>query len=325
MPRNRDGSASDDAPGYSLAAGDLTAVFLPGQGMLGASLRHRGEEILRRVEDLEQAAAKGSSAGIPLLHPWANRLSGTSYRAAGHDVVLDPRSPLLHLDARGLPMHGVPWSRLAWKVMGAGSNRLIASLEWKRTELLAIFPYPHVLEMETELQPGGLTITTTLEAGREGPVPVSFGFHPYVGLPGLPRAQWTLSLPAMRRFELDSRGIPTGEDTTFEGFDGPLGDAVFDDGFALAGAGAAFTLSGRGRKVTVDFISGYPFAQVFAPAGQDLIALEPMTAPTSALTTGRGLPIAAPGERFSAVFRLYVEDASESALGGRDWRSRAAS
>ena len=90
--------------------------------------------------------------------------------------------------------------------------------------------------METELQPGGLTIATTLEAGREGPVPVSFGFHPYVGLPGLPRAQWTLSLPAMRRLELDSRGIPTGEDTAFEGFDGPLGDAVFDDGFALAGA-----------------------------------------------------------------------------------------
>mgnify|MGYP003694207855 CR=1 FL=1 len=69
-------------------------------------------------------------------------------------------------------------------------------------------------------------------------MPVSFGFHPYVGLPGLPRAQWTLSLPAMRRLELDSRGIPTGEATAFEGFDGPLGDAVFDDGFALVGAGA---------------------------------------------------------------------------------------
>ena len=91
-------------------------------------------------------------------------------------------------------MHGVPWSRLAWKVMGAASDRLTASLEWP---------------------------------------------------------------------------IPTGEDTTFEGFDGPLGDAVFDDGFALAGAGGAFTLSGRGRKVTVDFVSGYPFAQVFAPAGQE--------------------------------------------------------
>ena len=222
-------------------------------------------------------------------------------------------------------MHGVPWSRLAWEVTGAASDRITARLEWNRADLLAIFPYPHVLEMETELQPDGLTIATTLEAGREGPVPISFGFHPYVGLPGLPRAQWTLSLPAMRRLELDARGIPTGEDTAFEGFDGPLGDAVFDDGFALAGAGGAFTLSGRGRRVTVDLVSGYAFAQVFAPAGQELIALEPMTAPTNALTTGRSLPIAAPGERFSAVFRICVEDASESALGGRDGRRRAAS
>ena len=58
-----------------LVVGDLKAVFLPGQNMLGSSLRHRGEETLRRVDDLERAAAKGSTAGIPLLHPWANRLS----------------------------------------------------------------------------------------------------------------------------------------------------------------------------------------------------------------------------------------------------------
>ncbi len=307
----------------TLVAGDLAADIRPDQGMLAASLRHRGEEILRRVDKLEQAAAKGSTAGIPLLYPWANRLAGTAYKAAGREVVLDPGSPLLHLDGRGLPMHGVPWSRLAWEVTSAASDRITARLEWNRADLLAIFPYPHVLEMETALEPGGLTIAMTLEAGREGPVPVSFGFHPYVGLPGLPRAQWTLSLPAMRRLELDPRGIPTGEETPFAGFEGPLGDAVFDDGFALAGAGGGFTLSGRGRRVTVDLISGYPFAQVFAPAGQELIALEPMTAPTSALTTGRSLPIAAPGERFSAVFRICVQDASEPAVGAGDWRRRA--
>ena len=76
-----------------LSAGDLEAVFLPALGMLGASLRHRGTEILRRVEDLEDAAAKGSTAGIPLLHPWANRLDGLRYRAAGREVVLERSSP----------------------------------------------------------------------------------------------------------------------------------------------------------------------------------------------------------------------------------------
>src|ERR1700726_2144413 len=69
-----------DPTARTLLAGDLEAVFLPAHGMLGASFRHRGVEILRRVEDLEAAAAKGSSAGIPLLHPWANRLAEPRYR-----------------------------------------------------------------------------------------------------------------------------------------------------------------------------------------------------------------------------------------------------
>src|SRR3954447_19339278 len=105
-----------DSSARTLVAGDLRAVFLPDHGMLGASLRHRGVEILRRVEDLEAAAARGSSAGIPLLYPWANRLAEPRYRVADKEVVLDLSSPLLHLDAHGLPMHGVPWSLLPWVV-----------------------------------------------------------------------------------------------------------------------------------------------------------------------------------------------------------------
>ncbi len=52
----------------TLVAGDLEAVFLPDHGMLGASLRYR-VELLGRVEGLEAAAARGSTAGIPFLHP----------------------------------------------------------------------------------------------------------------------------------------------------------------------------------------------------------------------------------------------------------------
>ena len=102
-----------------LSAGDLEAVFLPDRGMLGASLCWRGVELLRRIDDLEAAAAKGSTTGIPLLHPWANRLEGLRYRAAGRQVVLDPASPLLHFDDHGLPIHGVPWTKLAWEVTAA--------------------------------------------------------------------------------------------------------------------------------------------------------------------------------------------------------------
>src|ERR1700745_1061246 len=103
-----------DPSARTLVAGDLQAVFLPDHGMLGASLRYQGVEILRRVEDLEAAAARGSSAGIPLLYPWANRLAEPRYRVLGKELVLDGSSPLLHLDEHGVRMHGVPWSLLSW-------------------------------------------------------------------------------------------------------------------------------------------------------------------------------------------------------------------
>src|SRR5436305_9262878 len=108
VTRSRSSDFLEDSTVRTLVAGDLQAVFLPNQGMLGASLRHRGVELLRRVEDLEAAAARGSSAGIPLLYPWANRLSEPRYQVVGQQVTLDMSSPLLHLDEHGLPMHGVP-------------------------------------------------------------------------------------------------------------------------------------------------------------------------------------------------------------------------
>jgi aldose 1-epimerase len=298
-----------DPSARTLIAGDLEAVFLPGHGMLGASLRHRGAEILRRIDDLEAAAAKGSTAGIPLLHPWANRLAGARYRVAGQEVALDPSSTLLHFDERGLPMHGVPWSRLAWEVTEAMQDRLSARLDWTRSDLLAVFPFRHRLELAATLNSGSLTLETTLAASADSPVPVSFGFHPYLGLPELARAEWRLERPAMRKLVLDRHGIPTGEEEPLGGFAARLGELDFDDGFALLEDHASFSVAGAGRRISVELLAGYCYAQVFAPKDKDYIALEPMTAPTSALTSGRGLRLVEPGGTFRAGFRIHIEAA----------------
>jgi aldose 1-epimerase len=276
--------------------------------MLGASLRHRGVELLRRVEDLEAAAAKGSTAGIPILHPWANRLGGLSYRVAGTEVTLDPSSPLVHLEEHGLPIHGVPWSRIAWELIAAEPTRLVARLAWEREELLAIFPFRHQMELTATLDPSGLTMETTLRAGPHRPVPVSFGFHPYIGLPGLRREHWHLALPAMQRLALDEQGIPTGAESPFEEFHGALGQAAFDDGFALPHKGLSPSLAGAGLRITVELVAGYRYAQVFAPADKDYVALEPMTAPANALRSGLGLRLVEPGGAFRATFRIRVDE-----------------
>jgi len=291
---------------HLLTAGYLRAEFLPAAGMLGASLRFRGVELLRRVDDLDAARTKGSTAGIPLLYPWANRLSSLQYHAAGRQVSLDSSSPRLHFDDHKLPMHGVPWSQLQWNVISSHTDALTARLDWFSQELLAIFPFPHHVEMAVRLRPLDLEIQTTVFADSGSAVPISFGFHPYFGLPGIPRTEWALNGPAMRKLALDEQGIPTGAETPSTPLATLLGNSGYDDGFALSGEQATFSIDGNGYAIALEFKSGFHFAQIFAPKDKEFIAIEPMTAETNALCSGKGLRVIAPGEQFVASFRIEV-------------------
>jgi len=82
-PGYNDALLALDPSARTMRSDGLRAVFLPGRGMLGASLQHRGEELLGRLEDIASFAQSGRTCGIPLLHPWANRLGAMRYRAAG--------------------------------------------------------------------------------------------------------------------------------------------------------------------------------------------------------------------------------------------------
>ena len=295
-----------DPTATRIAAGDLEAVLLPGHGMLGISLRHKGIELLRRIDDLKTSAANNQTAGIPFLFPWANRLAGLQYEVAGRGVTLSAHSALLRYDDNGLPMHGVMWPHLVWQSVEHTADRLTATFDWSHPRCLVVFPYPCRLAMTATAAPGALTIETSLTATSDIAVPVSFGFHPYFGLPDVPRQEWQVALPPMRHLTLDACKIPTGASEPFAGLDAALGTRDFDDGFALLGEGATLSVAVGGRRISVDLLDGYPYAQVYAPDGKDYLAFEPMTAPASALLSGTGLRLVAPGGTFQAKFRIAV-------------------
>src|SRR5436305_9428691 len=122
-----------------LAAGDLAATWLPEHGMVGASLRHRGAELLGQRGGLAAYLAKGSAFGIPLLAPWANRLDGLGYA----DVDLDPAR--VKGGADGLPKDGAMAGR-AWTVEDATEATLIARFDAAcdgYEDVLAVLPFAH--------------------------------------------------------------------------------------------------------------------------------------------------------------------------------------
>jgi galactose mutarotase-like enzyme len=290
----------------------LEAAWAPGANLVLHSLKLRGRELLGQKDGLSGYAERAKTMGIPLLHPWANRLSRFGYRAAGRLVTLDRANPRFPVDPNGLPIHGALPSLLRWEVVATeadnGGARMHARLGWASSHpAFGLFPYPHRLDYYALVTERSVRITVRLASTEEQPVPVSFGFHPYLRIPSGPRANAQITLPVRRRLVLDESMIPTGETEPFKPGRRSLGASTWDDGFCDLPPAARFVVSSGDREVSLTFLRGYPFAQVYAPAGSDFVCFEPMTAPTNALVRGGpDLKLAAPGERYEAGFELAV-------------------
>ncbi len=297
----------------SAAAGGIVATFVPEAGMIGSSLRHRGEELLGQRGGLARYVGSGSTMGIPFLHPWANRLGSDRFELAGREVDLGLEGLPLKRDGAGLPMHGLLTAIGGWRVERhletEDGGELAASFDFgAHVLLMRAFPFAHRVELLARLDGASLEMTTTLIASGEDPVPIAFGFHPYLCLPGVPRAEWVLAAPVSERLRLDERMLPTGEREPAAVEPGPLGERLLDDAFLAPAAGEPFSLSGGGRRIELRLGEGYPFCQLYAPGDTDAVAIEPMTAPTNALVSGEALRLIEPGERFSASFSISIAD-----------------
>jgi aldose 1-epimerase len=304
-------SGADGFQTVAISSPELRATFVPRAGMLCCSLRHQGAELLAQRGGVRAYAERGATMAIPLLYPWANRLAGFSY--GGRDglatVELPRTSPLLKLDEHGLPIHGAIAGALPWELLdgcGGESEGLHARLRWQRPEELAIFPFAHTLTLHASIEGAKLTIETSVAADADMRVPVSFGFHPYLSLPGSKREDWLIELPVSRRLLLDERMIPTGASEPFEQRRFALGQTSWDDAFAGLLEPPIFSVSGGGRRIELELLAGYSHAQLYAPAGEDFVCFEPMTAPTNALVSFEQLPVLEPGETFRAAFSIAV-------------------
>lgn len=284
----------------------LTATYVPSAGMVGASLSDGGVELLGQRRGLQAYVSSHRTMGIPILYPWANRLSSNGYGVDGAVVTLTPGTGGVRTDEHGVPIHGTLAAYPDWHVTTLLESQLTAELDFAaRPGLLATFPFPHLVEVDITLEDRTLTVKTTVSATTGARVPLCFGFHPYLQLPDVPRAQWRIETPAMRFCPVNSWGIPTGASEAQDATTDILGDKVLDHGYDEVAPGAVFAVSGGDRRIEVHFDEGYTAAQVFAPGNDDVVCFEPMAAPTDSLRRG-GYRVASAGESAVAQFRIKV-------------------
>ena len=275
--------------------------------MIGVSLTDSGVELLGQRRGLDAYVANGKTMGIPILYPWANRLGANTYTAEGTTVTLTPGRHGVRADPNGLPIHGVLAAYPRWRVTAESADELTVELDFGADpELLASFPFPHLLAVTVRLADPSLD-----GAHRGNPDWRSGGAAVFRFPPVSSAARFVAGGVDHRRPRHSGSCASTGGDCPparrrrQPAMTEPLGDKAFDDGYDEVADGAVFAVSGGGRRIEVHFDEGYPAAQIFAPPGEDVVCFEPMTAPTDALRRG-GYRSARPGGSAVAVFSIRV-------------------
>jgi len=275
------------------AAQGVEVSVVPSIGNLAYEMKVHGHNILHfPYANLGEFAQRPGQCAIPLLAPWANRMTGQGFWANGKKNTFNPGLG----NVRGaLPIHGLLSNSPLWHVTevaaDADSAHVTSRLEfWKEPDLMAQWPFAHEYEMAYSLAKGVLEVRLTVINLSSQPMPLMVGFHPYYRIPDIPRDEWVAHIPARQRVVADERLIPTGE---YKPMDLPsplaLKGRTLDDGFIdleRDSAGRAhFSIEASGRTVEAMFGPKYPVAVVWEPTwpGQshDFICFEPMTAITS--------------------------------------------
>jgi len=290
----------------------VEAAFVPAAGMVGVSLALDGVELLAHRHGLEGYLGRGSTFGIPLLAPWANRVAQRHQQVGGAAWDVVPGAPGVHVDEFGQAIHGLVPGSPGWTVEGTDADAEHATLRARWTfheghERFVSFPFPFDLDVEVDLAGRRLRITTRLTPASDLAVPVAFGWHPWFAFPDVPRSEWVVDGPFARRAVLGDTLIPTGEVRDEPLPCGALGDDVLDDVFVDVPAGSVVSVRAGSRGVSVHYVEGYPVGVVFAPGDVDIVCVEPMTAPTDPFSGRFPLRLAQPGSSVAAVVEIVAE------------------
>ena len=187
--------------------------------------------------------------GVPLLYPWANRLAGFQYEAAGRSVEVPHDPSRIALDNNGLPIHGVIGARLPWEVVhepDAGARSLAARVVLERGAAAAVRGVPVPPRPRIRGAPAGAALGDRRERSRvraRTPCRWLSAFTPTSHRPAAIAREWLVELPAMRHLALDAAQIPTGPEESLAAERFELAAREFDDGFDSVGEPARFAVS----------------------------------------------------------------------------------
>ncbi|WP_125613034.1 aldose 1-epimerase family protein [Specibacter cremeus] len=293
---------------HVIAAGDYEARVVE-RGAALCRLRFRGRDL---VVPFEAAAPIPDFRGI-VAAPWPNRIADGAYRWDGTVRHL----PVNEKD-RNTALHGLVYDRL-WEMVEHDDDRLAL-----RCAIAPTPGYPFALELHAtfDLDADGLTCAVAATNVGDAAAPYGVCPHPYLVAGPAPLDEWTLELPAESFLEVTGdRLLPIGlAPVAGHAFDfrepRVIGATEIDHAFTNitiddAGRARLLLTDPSGTSVGMAWDEGCPWLQVHtadkpAPAPNRLgLAVEPMTCPPEAFTSGTDLIRLYPGSTHVAGWTIF--------------------
>lgn len=288
---------------WTIRHGDQEATIVE----IGGGLRRyvvSGADVLHGyAEDARADAGRGQ-----VLMPWPNRIRDGRYSFRGTGQQL----PLTEVD-RHNAIHGlVRWAH--WSLVDHSESsatvgyRLLPQPGWDGMLDLAI---------TYALADDGLTVTPSATNIGPSAAPFGYGAHPYLTVGEQAVDDVTLTIPGATRLDVDDRLLPEAREPATGAFDfrraRRVGPAVLDTAYtdlSVSDGRWAVRLSLGARTTTLwAQAEAFGYVQVFTgdtlPEGKARmsgIAVEPMTCPAGAFTTGDSLVALEPGDTWSGTW-----------------------
>ncbi|MEH0687865.1 aldose 1-epimerase [Vibrio cholerae] len=223
------------------------------------------------------------------LFPFPNRLKNGQYHYQGHDYRLPANFPWSEHAVHGL-LYNQPFQVVE---TDAQEHFATARFRYETDHLADGFPFAFRLDVCYHIdETGRLRCYTEITNTGESPFPYGDAWHPYFSL-GDSLAQCQLSLsPHQEVVHCDD--LPTGKYTSNTALSSPttLADVTLNHCYRFhQSSDQSLILTRADQQARLDYQQGanYPFIQLYTPASEPSIAIEPMSCPADAFNNYIGL------------------------------------
>jgi len=248
----------------ALAGGEWTARLLPMQGGACAALAWRGRDLL--VPLPVGADPNAAFCGAFIMLPWANRLDSGHLPVAGTLYRLPVNRP-----EDNTAIHGIAREH-PWRVAEAAPDRAVLEQTCDGAAADPPLPWRYRATLSLALRPEAARLALDLTNTASEPFPFGLGWHPFFLRPPGTR----LRFAAGTLFARDARCLPVSPQPSF-GVDGAESAYEGLDTHFAQWDGMAEILRPDLRLRLVAEGAWSRNLQVFAPAGSNVLCVEPVS------------------------------------------------